>query len=218
MARVKYVLSGEVRYFREWTTLVAFLQSVLFEVTGKDYYMPQFAKERMLMPVDIRKHEELEQQRHAMREKIYPEICANIKALDENSFKLLSFVPLVSGSAIIVVLLKGEAGLSWITLLLSLVGAAVTFGLYRWEFRNIQICNWLQECADEIERNEFGAEKGKEQFAIRMQRTPPKFDNPDYDSLHKLFGISIYQRTAEHIIYWTTIIGWLLLPLAVFLK
>jgi hypothetical protein len=151
-------------------------------------------------------------------EKVYAEICANIKALDENSFKLLSFVPLVSGSAIVVVLLKGEAGLSCITILLSLIGASVTFGLYRWEFRNIQICKWLQERADEIERNCFGVERGKEQFAIRAQEPPPRFENHDFDDLHKFLGCSIYQRRAETIIYWTTIIGWLLLPLAVYLK
>ncbi len=25
------------------------------------------------------------------------------------------------------------------------VGAVVTFGLYRWEMRNVQVCRWLQE-------------------------------------------------------------------------
>ncbi len=153
-----------------------------------------------------------------MAEKRYEEICTNIRALDENSFKLLSYVPLVSGSAIVVVLLKGEAGLSWMTILLSLVGAIVTFGLYRWEFRNIQICKWLQECADEMERNEFNVAEGKEQFAIRLQKSPPRFKNSDYDILHKFLGFSIVQRRAETIIYWTTIIAWLLLPLAVYLR
>lgn len=160
----------------------------------------------------------LDQQQPAMPEKSYAEICENIRSLDANSFKLLSFVPIVSGSAIVVVLLKGEAGLSWVTILLSLAGAFVTFGLYRWEFRNIQICKWLQECADQIEREVFGVKQGKEQFAIRTQKIPPKFDNPDYDNLHKLFDFPIYQRTAEKIIYWTTIIAWLVLPLAVYLR
>ena len=153
-----------------------------------------------------------------MAEKQYEEICANIRALDDNSFKLLSYVPLVSGSAIVAVLLKGEAGLSWMTILLSLVGAVVTFGLYRWELRNIQICKWLQERANEIERNEFKVEEGKEQFAIRVQKSPPRFKNSDYDNLHKFLGFSIFQRGAEAIIYWTTIVAWLLLPLAVYLR
>ncbi len=170
------------------------------------------------MPVQTQTPDELEQQRRARRERVFPEICANIRALDENSFKLLSFVPLVSGSAIVVVLLKGEAGWSWITLLLSLAGALVTFGLYRWEFRNIQICKWFQECADEAQRNEFGTEAGKEQFAIRTQKILPKFSNSDFDNLDKLLGRSITQRAAERIIYWTTIAAWLLLPLAALLR
>jgi hypothetical protein len=162
--------------------------------------------------------QELEQQRRVMREKTYTEICENIRALDANSFKLLSFVPIVSGSAIVAVLLKGEAGLSWVTILLSLAGAFVTFGFYRWEFRNIQICKWLQECADGIEREAFVVEGGKEQFAIRAQDPPPRFKNLYYDDLHKFLGFPIFQRTAEHIIYWTTIIAWLVLPLAVYLR
>lgn len=161
---------------------------------------------------------ELVQRRGAMIEKTYSEICENIRTLDANSFKLLSFVPLISGSAIVAVLLKGEAGLSWITILLSLVGALVTFGLYRWEFRNIQICKWLQERANAIERNYFGVERGKEQFAIRAEQPPPRFENSNYDNLHRFLGLSIFQRTAEKIIYWTTIIAWLVLPLVVYLR
>ncbi len=153
-----------------------------------------------------------------MTENRFAEICANIRALDDNSFKLLSFVPLISGSAIVAVLLKGEAGFSWITILLSLVGAVVTFGLYRWEFRNIQICKWLQERADEMERSEFNVQEGQEQFAIRAQKIPPKFKNSDYDDLHKFLGISIFQRGAETIIYWTILVAWLLLPLAVYFR
>lgn len=169
------------------------------------------------MTTETQAHE-LEQQRRGMLEKTYTEICENIRSLDANSFKLLSFVPLVSGSAIMAVFLKGEAGMSWVTILLSLAGAFVTFGLYRWEFRNIQICKWLQECADGIEREAFGVEQGKEQFAIRAQEPPPRFKNPYYDDLHRFLGFPIFQRTAEHIIYWTTIIAWLVLPLAVYLR
>lgn len=215
--QVKHVMSGEVRYFREWKTLLAFLREVLMKMRIRTTSVQALLMKEMITMTVETQTQELEQQRHAMPEKTYTEICENIRALDSNSFKLLSFVPLVSGSAIMAVFLKGEAGISWITILFSLAGALVTFGLYRWEFRNIQICKWLQKCAIEIERNQFGVEEGKEQFAIRMQKNPPKFMNPDFDTLHMLLGIPITQRTAEHIIYWTTIIAWLLLPLAVLL-
>lgn len=218
--QVKHVLSGEVRYFRDWSTLLAFLQETPVEEFFKNSSDPiedLLPKEMIPMNSKTQTHE-LEQQRRAGMEKPYSEICENIRALDANSFKLLSFVPLASGSAIMAVFLKGEAGMSWMTILLSLAGALVTFGLYRWEFRNIQICKWLQECADGIEREAFGVEQGKEQFAIRAQDPPPRFKNPHYDDLHRFLSIPIFQRTSEHIIYLTTIIAWLLLPLAVFLR
>lgn len=76
-------------------------------------------------------------------EKRYAEICSNIRALDQNSFHLLQFVPLVTTAVIL--------GLSFLNIpfpvlwLISWVGAAVTFGLHRWKMRNVQICRWQQE-------------------------------------------------------------------------
>ena len=149
-------------------------------------------------------------------EKLHAEICTNIRALDDNSFRLLSFVPLVTGSAIGVVLLKAGTRFSWVIVLLSLVGAIVTFGLYRWERRNVQICKWLQGRADEIERDQFGITSGKEQFAIRTKNPSSGFEDFEYKDLHIFHGFSIYQRSAERIIYWAAISAWLLLPVAVY--
>ncbi len=163
-------------------------------------------------------------------EQRYTEICNNIRALDQNSFHLLQFVPLVTTAAIL--------GLSFLNIpfaalwLISWVGAAVTFGLYRWEMRNIQICRWLQERADIIERDEFHA-PGMMQFAFRtnIQREgiPPSFHDTDLNDLdtQKIFGwtvkfrgkpIRITQRVAERIIYGATIFAWLAMPLAVWLS
>lgn len=168
---------------------------------------------------DVTKADEADRQRR--REAIvkrYTEICAHIRALDENSFRLLGFVPLVTGAAIVAVMVKGEVLSSATLLLLSLVGALVTFGLYRWERRNIQICKWLQERADEIEDQEFDVkETNKRQFAIRLREPPPKFTNSEYDDMHKFLGYPITQRKAEKIIYVTTILAWLALPLMVWL-
>lgn len=40
--------------------------------------------------------------------KLYSEICSKIRATDDISFKLLWFVPLLSGSAIFVLLFNGD--------------------------------------------------------------------------------------------------------------
>lgn len=162
-------------------------------------------------------------------DKRYAEICNNIRALDQNSFQLLRFVPLVTTAAIL--------GLAFLDIpflvlwLISWVGAAVTFGLYRWEMRNVQICKWLQERAVEIERTGFNV-SGKTQFAFRLIELParPSFDNPKLNDLdtQKIFGWTVKfkrgepfrftQRVAERIIYGATILAWLAMPVAVWLS
>ncbi len=129
-------------------------------------------------------------------EKRYEQICKNITECDEISFKLLGLVPVVTGSTIFVIFLKGEVKLSPIIIFISLFGSIVTFGVFRWELRNIQTCKWLRERAAEIETKEFGLEKG--QFAGRQ-------DSP------KFLGFPIGKTEAEEIIYIATIIAWLVL-------
>lgn len=85
-------------------------------------------------------------------------------------------------------------GLLW---LVSLFGAVVTLGLFRWELRNIQNCKWLASRAVEMERNEFGVTSG--QFSGR-------------DEAPRLFGFRVGKTGAEKIIYIATTLSWLALP------
>ena len=78
------------------------------------------------------------------RENEYTQICADIKATDEISFKLLGFVPLVSGAGILTLFLKNQVVSSPELFLISIFSALITLGIFRWELRNIQICNWLR--------------------------------------------------------------------------
>jgi len=136
----------------------------------------------------------------AAAEKRYSEICTSIRTTDDISFKLLGLVPLLSGAAI-VALLKGDIAPTPLLGFVSLFGAVVTFGFYRWELRNIQTCEWLRDRGADIEINDFRLEKGL--FAGRSQK---EFPAP------RLFGVSIGKTNAERIIYTTTIIAWLTLP------
>jgi hypothetical protein len=72
-------------------------------------------------------------------EKIYTELRAGIRETDNISFRLLGLVPLVSGAALIGVILK-EGTLGPVVTLLSLFAAGVTLGIFRWELRNTQTC------------------------------------------------------------------------------
>jgi hypothetical protein len=64
----------------------------------------------------------------------YKETWANIRETDQISFKLLSFVPLISGSgAGLLVFLLDNAVLPFAAILgLSVLSALVTVGFYRW--------------------------------------------------------------------------------------
>src|SRR5437773_7735256 len=74
--------------------------------------------------------------------KLYAEILTAIRTTDDISFKLLGFVPLVSGVA--------NSGLSFLSakdvleplpvLFLAAIGASMTYYLFRWEQRNVQTC------------------------------------------------------------------------------
>jgi hypothetical protein len=81
---------------------------------------------------------------------IYKDICNNIRVTDDISFKLLGIVPLASGAgsgALTILekckLLEGYTHPELVVVGLSALGALITFGLFRWEIRNIQKCLWL---------------------------------------------------------------------------
>lgn len=87
---------------------------------------------------------------------LYKEVCANIRASDEISFKLLGLVSTFAGTAAGALTMLEKSALlkdasSWVVLALALVGFGITFGLFRWELRNIQKCNWLIDRAAELE-------------------------------------------------------------------
>ncbi len=133
----------------------------------------------------------------------YSEICTELRATDEISFKLLGLVPLVSGSGIFAALLEGKTLASPAIDLLSLFGAVVTFGLFRWELRNIQTCNWLRDRASDIEKETLRDKENRVgQFYNRL------------DAPH-IFGMRFGKTEAEKLIYTTSVIAWLSLPWAV---
>ena len=67
---------------------------------------------------------------------VYKDVCDNIRVTDDTSFKLLGAVPAVSGvGAGILAFLGKDAGTEHAEMayvILSLLGAAVTLGLFRW--------------------------------------------------------------------------------------
>jgi hypothetical protein len=129
-------------------------------------------------------------------ERYYGELCANIRATDDISFKLLGFVPLISGAGIIGVLsAKEELSLpSAAVILVALFAATVTVALYGWERRNIQICIWLIARAADVEREmleaRLGIEHGKlQRLAARHCGLPDDETTSDRVELERSLGL-----------------------------
>jgi hypothetical protein len=130
-------------------------------------------------------------------ERIYTEVRQAIRETDAISFKLLGLVPLVSGTALVALILHEKGPPAGVVTLLALFAAAVTLGLFRWELRNIQTCSRLMRCADAIERIEL--REGNARGAYRPLPNPPQW---------------IGKAEAEKLIYTTTLVAWIVLPLA----
>ncbi len=128
-------------------------------------------------------------------DKIYDQICQNIRFSDDISFKLLGLVPIFSGTGILITFLQQEAVWKPGIFLFSLFGAFVTLGLFRWELRNIRTCKNLIECAEEIESD--AAKQFKDKW-----KAPGLFGEK----------IRIGKTEAEKFIYTVTVIAWVALP------
>ena len=89
-----------------------------------------------------------------MLDNYYTNLCTNIRFTDDISFKLLGLVPLFSGSGLFLAVMRSDYFWSPAIYGISLFGALVTLGLFRWELRNIQICMWLIARGGDLEKTE----------------------------------------------------------------
>jgi hypothetical protein len=158
---------------------------------------------------------------------VYHEVCTNIRTSDDISFKLLGLVPLISGSGAAILSLNkiwAQTG-SIPILLISMVAALITFGLFKWEMRNVQRCSWLIARAAALESSYFHVEtEGKKHvisqfYGSSFQESPPLLGKiPDFQTVtegqqskkqnNKAKGVG--KEQAERIIYWTSIGAWLI--------
>lgn len=128
-------------------------------------------------------------------DRLYAETCAQIRATDEISFKLMGFVPLVSGAALLTFFLNASVSAEKAPLVVALAmfAALITLGLFRWELRNIQTCSWLRRRAEALEET-----------LVKASGAPAQPGPP--------WGIG--KTEAEKAIYSITILVWLIMPLA----
>ncbi|CAN5824944.1 hypothetical protein BH20ACI4_BH20ACI4_03770 [soil metagenome] len=137
----------------------------------------------------------------------YKEICSNIRASDDISFKLLNIVPVMSGIGSTALVFLEKSGLlsnysSYAVISLSICGALITIGLFKWELRNIQKCNWLIQCAEDFELKVL---KNAGNQLEKIQYADYKNDKTKTSPITKMpWG----KTQAERLIYIVAIVVW----------
>jgi hypothetical protein len=148
---------------------------------------------------------------------IYKDIGNNIRVTDDISFKLLGIVPLASGvgSGALTILEKSKPleGYSWLAVTgLSALGALVTLGLFRWELRNIQKCNWLISRAANFETQILHKENLQFDGMTKQEHLSAKTISEVRVS--SLFETPWGKTQAEKLVYLAAIGAWLV-PLGI---
>jgi len=145
---------------------------------------------------------------------LYIRVCDNIRITDETSFKLLGTVPIAAGigSGALTVLEKSkllsDAYTGLVVLGLSILGGLITFGLFRWELRNIQKCKWLISRAAALERKLFAHCISHPQFVGIASQKDLGASKLDSISLASTWKFPWGKTEAEKLIYWAAIGTW----------
>jgi len=157
---------------------------------------------------------------------LYQEICTNIRTSDDISFKLLGFVPILSGVGATILsrpdlLRSADAPHRLPIIVASLVGATFTFGLFKWELRNVQKCNVLIRTAAVLEQALLNPDRPPllnprfgQYCAWNSTLSPPLLGRfPEQKRPHWL---RVGKTQAERVIYWAAIVAWLV-PIVIIL-
>jgi len=149
---------------------------------------------------------------------LYQEICKKIKETDAISFKLLGLVPFVSGAGIVVLWAEAARIPNLALVFAGIFGAVITYFIYRWERRNIQICETFKNYAAEIESRKQNLEQND--VPEGTQDGPYKWlSHQGKPTLAGSLSNKGWGKTeAEIAIYGCTILFWLLLPLLVMIS
>lgn len=147
----------------------------------------------------------LDEKKIELATRIYSEVCSNIKATDEISFRLLGLVPLVSAAGIFGISLNKEFASSPLAIVISFFAAIVTGALFMWEWRNLKSCrsylNYAMLLEQEVFYDAFGRLGDKVKEGKQKETAKGQFrGRPDNTVIRKTI--------AEIIIYSATISAW----------
>jgi len=121
----------------------------------------------------------------------YDLMCTHIGTTDDISFKLLGLVPVMSGTGVFLLAFQGGSLGTYTTILITLIGMAITLGIAVWERRNIMRCVQLIKLAKRLE------------VRLPVRQFQSTGGEPT------LFRIKLNKRLAESIIYSASVVAWL---------
>ncbi|MER7417294.1 hypothetical protein ABT346_10985 [Micromonospora peucetia] len=134
---------------------------------------------------------------------VYQEICANIRATDEVSLKLLAAVPLVTGVGIVLLMRAPGGRIPDIAIvLLSVFASLVTFAVYRWERKNAENCRHFRRWAAALEQDFFGLRQ-EDLESAPMVLPHARIAAP------RFLGLAWTKTEALALLYGAAILGWL---------
>ena len=148
-----------------------------------------------------------------MTDHMFQETCADIRATDEISFKLMGVVPLVSGASFLALFLKDPISTNApVVFCLALYAALITLGLFRWELRNIQTCSWLRRRREALEKTKQpGAPLLIDERIGELRVGDRRIGDLRIGKL-RIGDLRIGKTEAEKLIYSVTILAWLSIP------
>lgn len=105
---------------------------------------------------------------------LYEEVCQQHDGIAEFRAKLLSLLPLASGTAGIFLLMSDKLNAAAMPYLVAIgaFGLLTTFGLFWYELRGIQKCHILIECGTALEMRLFNKENCPGAFSVRQRGVP----------------------------------------------
>ena len=144
---------------------------------------------------------------------MYQEVCKKIKETDDISFKLIGLVPLVSGAGMVTLWSQANNIPVPALIFIGIFGALVTYFIYRWERRNIQICETFKNFAAEMESRKQGLD-ASEDLEIKADGPYQWLNSQEKPTWRGRLDKKGWGKTqAEMAIYGCTILFWLLFPL-----
>jgi hypothetical protein len=146
---------------------------------------------------------------------LYTQLLMDIRARDDISFRLLSFVPTGAGITAGALTLLNSSNLqkpasALVVIALSIVGLLITFGLFRWELDNIRQCKDFMAKAAELEKYASNTQSAQAKSSLpRLQYQGWQEGQPEISTKYVWpWKPGWRKEEAETLVYYAAMAAW----------